>query len=100
MLSWAMLAGLFYLRANARTIELMSRLEDLLSRKKTWDQTAYNQEMFLLSHGKYKSPQVWALSGLSGCIQVLLGCGCHIQIDSLVACQPYVHGSRTNENRS
>eukprot|EP00955_Chlamydomonas_euryale_P039487 351413-Chlamydomonas_euryale.AAC.3 len=50
-------AGLFYLRANARTLELMTRLEDRLSKQKYWDQTAYNEEIFFMSHGKYKSPQ-------------------------------------------
>jgi len=51
-------SGLFYLRANARTLELMTRLEDRLSKQKYWDQTAYNEEIFFMSHGKYKSPQV------------------------------------------
>lgn len=51
-------SGLFYLRANERTIRLMQRLETRLSREKYWDQTAYNEEMFFLSHGDYKSAQV------------------------------------------
>jgi hypothetical protein len=51
-------SGLFYLRANPRTIELMQRLETRLAREKYWDQSAYNEEMFILSHGDYKSPQV------------------------------------------
>ncbi|KAG1676624.1 hypothetical protein FOA52_008753 [Chlamydomonas sp. UWO 241] len=51
-------SGLFYLRANNRTQELMARLDERLSRQKYWDQTAYNEEMFFLSHGNYKSPQV------------------------------------------
>mmetsp|Transcript_11613 Transcript_11613/g.20910 ORF Transcript_11613/g.20910 Transcript_11613/m.20910 type:complete len:402 (-) Transcript_11613:357-1562(-) len=51
-------SGLFYLRANKRTIELMTRLETRLSKEKYWDQTAYNEEIFFLSHGDYKSPQV------------------------------------------
>jgi hypothetical protein len=51
-------SGLFYLRANERTIELMQRLETRLSKQKYWDQTAYNEEIFFLSHGSYKSPQV------------------------------------------
>lgn len=33
-------------------------LQTRLSKEKYWDQTAYNEEMFFLSHGEYKSPQV------------------------------------------
>lgn len=51
-------SGLFYLRANNRTIDLMTRLETRLSKVKYWDQTAYNEEIFLPSHDDYKSPQV------------------------------------------
>jgi hypothetical protein len=51
-------SGLFYLKANERTIELMQRLETRLNREKYWDQTAYNEEIFFLSHDDYKSPQV------------------------------------------
>lgn len=51
-------SGLFYIKSNPRTIELMQRLETRLSREKYWDQTAYNEEMFFLSHDEYKSPQV------------------------------------------
>lgn len=51
-------SGLFYLRANDRTVDLMHRLETRLAREKYWDQTAYNEEIFFLSHGDYKSPQV------------------------------------------
>lgn len=50
--------GLFYLRANERTTELMRRLDERLSKQKYWDQTAFNEEIFFLSHGSYKSPQV------------------------------------------
>lgn len=51
-------SGLFYVVPNLRTIELMERLETRLSRQKYWDQTAYNEEIFFLSHGHYKSPKV------------------------------------------
>mmetsp|Transcript_39767 Transcript_39767/g.88392 ORF Transcript_39767/g.88392 Transcript_39767/m.88392 type:complete len:376 (-) Transcript_39767:607-1734(-) len=51
-------SGLFYLKANERTLDLMTRLDDRLSKSKYWDQSAYNEEIFILSHGKYKSPQV------------------------------------------
>jgi hypothetical protein len=44
-------SGLFYVRANANTVELMERLADRLSRQKYWDQTAFNEEIFFLSHG-------------------------------------------------
>ena len=36
----------------------MGRLETRLSKQKYWDQTAWNEEIFFLSHGAYKSPQV------------------------------------------
>lgn len=55
---FALNSGLFYLRANERTLSLMVRLETRLSKQKYWDQTAYNEEIFFLSHGSYKSPQV------------------------------------------
>ncbi|KAF6264156.1 nucleotide-diphospho-sugar transferase-domain-containing protein [Scenedesmus sp. NREL 46B-D3] len=51
-------SGLFYLAANPRTVELMQRLETRLGREKYWDQTAYNEEIFFLSHDHYKSPGV------------------------------------------
>lgn len=57
-------SGLFYARANDRTVELMRRLEARLSREKYWDQTAFNEELFFLPHGtrqgsdQYRSPQV------------------------------------------
>lgn len=40
----------------------MTRLEDRLSKVKYWDQTAYNEEIFFLSHGNYKSPQVGVIT--------------------------------------
>ncbi|KAG2430086.1 hypothetical protein HXX76_010185 [Chlamydomonas incerta] len=51
-------SGLFYLKANNRTLDLLTRLAYRLSHEKYWDQTAYNEEIFFLSHGSYKSPQV------------------------------------------
>eukprot|EP00882_Tetradesmus_deserticola_P008116 GHRQ01008551.1.p1 GENE.GHRQ01008551.1~~GHRQ01008551.1.p1 ORF type:complete len:388 (+),score=149.73 GHRQ01008551.1:453-1616(+) len=51
-------SGLFYVAANPRTVELMQRLEARLSREKYWDQTAYNEEVFFLSHDGYRSPGV------------------------------------------
>jgi hypothetical protein len=44
-------SGLFYVRANANTLDLMVRLATRLSRQKYWDQTAFNEEIFFLSHG-------------------------------------------------
>lgn len=38
----------------------MRRLEERLSRQKYWDQTAYNEELFFMSHGSYASPQATA----------------------------------------
>lgn len=36
-----------------------------LMTEKLWDQTAYNQQIFFLSHGDYKSPQVGGLATLA-----------------------------------
>ena len=65
-------SGLFYVKANERVVDLMGRLEKRLSTQKYWDQTAWNEEIFFLSHGAYKSPQVrmsaaeegWLVGGL------------------------------------
>ena len=54
----ALNSGLFYLRANERTVELMQRIADRLHVESSWDQSVYNQEIFFLSHGEVKSPQV------------------------------------------
>lgn len=44
-------SGLFFVSANANTLALMQRLADRLSHEKYWDQTAFNEEIFFLSHG-------------------------------------------------
>ena len=44
-------SGLFYVRAGPATLALMRRLEARLSVEKYWDQTAFNEEIFFLSHG-------------------------------------------------
>ena len=44
-------SGLFYVRANRNTVALMERLAERLAREKYWDQTAFNEEIFFLSHG-------------------------------------------------
>jgi hypothetical protein len=59
----AMNSGLFYLQANARTIDLAGRIAARLEREAGWDQSMYNLELFTLSHGSYRSPQV----GPEGC---------------------------------
>ena len=51
-------SGLFYLRANERTLGLMQRIAARLSKEKAWDQSVYNQEIFFLSHDDYMAPQV------------------------------------------
>lgn len=51
-------SGLFFISANKRTADLMRRLRIRLSKKIYWDQSAFNEEIFFLSHGKYKSPQI------------------------------------------
>eukprot|EP00898_Chlorokybus_atmophyticus_P001143 jgi/Chlat1/2029/Chrsp159S02332 len=55
---FALNSGLFYLRPNNRTVDLLKRIATRVSREeKAWDQSVYNQEIFFLSHGNYKSPQ-------------------------------------------
>lgn len=61
-------SGLFYVAANLRTIELMERLETRLSRQKYWDQTAYNEEIFFLSHDNYRNPKVRASASVLLCL--------------------------------
>lgn len=51
-------SGLFYLKANERTIGLLDRMALRLSREKAWDQSVWNEELFFLSHGDYISPHV------------------------------------------
>lgn len=51
-------SGLFYLRSNERTIDLMRRIADKLRHHKEWDQSVWNEFIFFLSHGDYRSPQV------------------------------------------
>ena len=54
----ALNSGLFYIQANERTIVLMERIASILRKEAAWDQTVWNTQIFLLSHGEYKSPQV------------------------------------------
>ena len=51
-------SGLFWLKANVRTIGLMERIAARLAREEAWDQSVYNQEIFFLSHDGYESPHV------------------------------------------
>ncbi|KAK9858806.1 hypothetical protein WJX84_008354 [Apatococcus fuscideae] len=51
-------SGLFYLRANLYTINLMRRIAARLEKEKAWDQSVYNEEMFFLSHGDYVAANV------------------------------------------
>lgn len=53
-------SGLFYIRANNRTVDLLTRIADKLGKQKEWDQSVWNEFIFFLSHGDYKSPQVIA----------------------------------------
>uniref|UniRef100_A0A061SJT2 Glycosyltransferase cazy family gt77-like protein n=1 Tax=Tetraselmis sp. GSL018 TaxID=582737 RepID=A0A061SJT2_9CHLO len=50
-------SGLFYVRPSSRTVELMDRLTERLSREAAWDQAAFNEALFLPSHGGYLSPR-------------------------------------------
>ncbi|KAI3438461.1 hypothetical protein D9Q98_000890 [Chlorella vulgaris] len=51
-------SGLFYIKANNRTIDLLTRIADRLGKEAEWDQSVWNEFIFFLSHGDYKSPQV------------------------------------------
>eukprot|EP00887_Chlorella_sp_A99_P004607 scaffold4.g4607.t1 len=53
-------SGLFYVRASERTIDLMRRIAAKLRAEKAWDQSVWNEFIFFLSHGDYRSPQVVA----------------------------------------
>ena len=44
-------SGCFYTRSNANTVALMLKLADRLDKVKYWDQSAFNEEIFFLSHG-------------------------------------------------
>ncbi|EFN57650.1 hypothetical protein CHLNCDRAFT_9428, partial [Chlorella variabilis] len=51
-------SGLFFIRANDKTIDLLTRIADRLAKESDWDQSVWNEFIFFLSHGDYKSPQV------------------------------------------
>ena len=53
-------SGLFFIRANERTVDLLTRIADKLSAQHAWDQSVWNEFIFFLSHGDYRSPQVVA----------------------------------------
>ena len=59
--SWqifSMNSGLFYLRANERTIALMNDVAGRLEKEKIWDQSAYNMGVLLPSSPGYKNSGV------------------------------------------
>ena len=41
----------------------MQRIAKKLHQEKAWDQSVYNEYIFFLSHGEYKSPQARAGGG-------------------------------------
>lgn len=51
-------SGLFFLRANARTLEFLEAVDDRLAKEATWDQTAFNEAASLLPHGDKPAPRV------------------------------------------
>ena len=51
------------LQASERSIDLMQRIAKKLHQEKAWDQSVYNEYIFFLSHGEYKSPQARAGGG-------------------------------------
>ena len=54
----ALNSGLFYLKANERTIALMQNIYKRLRKENAWDQSVYNEEIFFLTHGPVKRAQV------------------------------------------
>jgi len=45
-------SGLFYIRSNTRTVELMQRIAKKLEQAPhSWDQSVYNEEIFFMPHG-------------------------------------------------
>ena len=53
-------SGLFFIRANERTVDLLTRIADKLSAQHAWDQSVWNEFIFFLTHGDYRSQQVVA----------------------------------------
>lgn len=51
-------SGLFFLRANARTLEFLQAIDDRLARENTWDQTAFNEAASMPSHGDVRAPRI------------------------------------------
>eukprot|EP00884_Botryococcus_braunii_P010704 jgi/Botrbrau1/19635/Bobra.0003s0005.1 len=51
-------SGLFYIKANKRTLALMDRIATRLSKQRAWDQAVFNEEIFFLSHDDYVSANV------------------------------------------
>jgi len=51
-------SGLFYLSATYQSLRLMRVLARRVSEENVWDQSAYNQEIFRLAHGRKSSPAV------------------------------------------
>jgi len=51
-------SGLFYIRNNEKTINLMRRITDRLNKETAWDQAVFNQEIFSPSHGEYRSAHI------------------------------------------
>ncbi|XP_068654361.1 arabinosyltransferase RRA3-like [Aristolochia californica] len=51
---WVFNSGFFYIRPTIPSIELLDRVADRLAREsKTWDQAAFNEELFFPSHPDY-----------------------------------------------
>lgn len=43
--------GCLYARATPRSVELMRRVEERLTRAQGWDQQVFNEELLFLAHG-------------------------------------------------
>ena len=49
-------SGLFLVRPRRCTVELMQRVTRALEKRKEWDQSRWNMELFYLTHNDYKNP--------------------------------------------
>lgn len=46
-------SGIFYVRNSDKTVSLMKRISERLLREVYWDQTAFNEELFSISHDEH-----------------------------------------------
>mmetsp|Transcript_22664 Transcript_22664/g.70384 ORF Transcript_22664/g.70384 Transcript_22664/m.70384 type:complete len:412 (+) Transcript_22664:55-1290(+) len=57
---YVMNSGLFFIKANEKTVDLMDRITARLEKEKAWDQAVFNEEIFYPSHDEYKASTIVA----------------------------------------